>query len=388
MAQHDPERIKGPFGDLPPRVTAVIALRSVLRFLPVFAERAGCNAEPSDWQGEERARNALAIFRSCALSLAANCQTADEAFSSAASPAATVTAAREAVALVNSQCSTSIRAAREAGMERLAGVAPPAFARTASARGEAILADAAWVRQRRDAQPPGADGEQEQVTGLLALPLWPDGEPEEMRVLRMRFEADLLSLNDGFEIWLDWYSDRRNGKIPENWERQWPILRGDLLAQTPARINACLKGLRDASLRSGEPAAFCRQTQDAEVFLSYSSKDGEAAKALFSELKRKRISVWYDAGLAAGQAFRDELRRRIEAAKAVVVLWTENSIGSKWVCSEASLADSHGKLVCLHDPKLDPNCAPLPFAEVHMTKLGDMPNLLKALALKGAKPKV
>ena len=385
MAQHDPERIKGLFGDLSSRVTAVIGLRSVLRFLPVFAERGGCDAELSDWQGEERARNALAIFRSCALSLAVNCQAADEAFSGAA---ATVTAAREAVALMNSKRSTLVRAACETGMEQLAGVAPPAVARTASARGEAILADAAWVRQRRDAQPPGADGEQEQVTGLLALPLWPHGEPEEMRVLRMRFEADLLSLNDGFEIWLDWYSDRRNGKIPEKWERQWPMLSRDLLAQTPARINACLKGLRDASLRIGEAAAFCGEAQDAEVFLSYSSKDGEAAKALFSELKRKRISVWYDAGLAAGQAFRDELRRRIEAAKAVVVLWTENSIGSKWVCSEASLADSHGKLVCLHDPKLDPNCAPLPFAEVHMTKLGDMPNLLKALALKGAKPKV
>jgi hypothetical protein len=385
MAQHDPERIKGPFGDLSPRVTAVIALRSALRFLPVFAERGGRDAELSDWQGEERARNALAIFRSCALSLAVNCQAAGEAFSGAA---ATLTAAREAVALVNSKRSTLVRAARETGMEQLARIVPPAVARTASARGEAILSDAAWVRQRRDAQPPGADGEQEQVTGLLALPLWPEGEPEEMRVLRMRFEADLLSLNAGFEIWLDWYSDRRNGKMPENWSRQCAMLSGDLFAQTPARINACLKGLRDASLRSGEAAALCGEAQDAEVFLSYSSKDGEAAKALFSELRRKRISVWYDAGLAAGQAFRDELRRRIEAAKAVVVLWTENSIGSKWVCSEASLADSHGKLVCLHDPKLDPNCAPLPFAEVHMTKLGDMPNLLKALALKGAKPKV
>ncbi len=367
MGQHDPERIKGLFGDLSPRVTAVIALRSVLRFLPVFAERGGCDAELSDWQGEERARNALAIFRSCALSLAVNCQVADEAFSGAA---ATVTAAREAVALVNSQRRNLVRAARETGMEQMAGVVPPAVARTASARGEAILSDAAWVRQRRDARPPGADGEQEQVTGLLALPLWPDGEPEEMRVLRTRFEADLLSLNAGFEIWLDWYSDRRNGKIPENWERQCAMLSGDLLAQTPARINACLKGLREASLRSGEAAALCGEAQDAEVFLSYSSKDGEAAKALFSELKRKRISVWYDAGLAAGQAFRDELRRRIEAAKAVVVLWTENSIGSKWVCSEASLADSHGKLVCLRDPELDPNRAPPPFAEVHMAKLG------------------
>ena len=68
------------------------------------------------------------------------------------------------------------------------------------------------------------------------------------------------------------------------------------------------------------------------------------------ELEGKRVSVWYDAGLIAGQPFREVLRQRIETVKAVVVLWTENSIGSKWVRAEANLADSHGKLICLRDP--------------------------------------
>ncbi len=87
------------------------------------------------------------------------------------------------------------------------------------------------------------------------------------------------------------------------------------------------------------------------MFLSYSSKDGDAIESLFGELQGRRISVWYDAGLIAGQPYRDVLRQRIETAKAVVVLWTENSIGSKWVRAEASLAEQHGKLICLRDAR-------------------------------------
>ena len=124
-----------------------------------------------------------------------------------------------------------------------------------------------------------------------------------------------------------------------------------------------------------------------EVFLSYSIKDGLAVEAVFSELQSKGISVWYDDGLIAGQPYRNELRRRIETTKAVVVLWTENSIDSKWVCAEADLAERHGKLICLRDPKLDPKRVPLPFCDHQMTELGNLPKLLAALASKGAKPK-
>ena len=129
--------------------------------------------------------------------------------------------------------------------------------------------------------------------------------------------------------------------------------------------------------------------QQADVFLSYSSKDGAQIEKLAAELRSKHISVWYDAGLIAGQPFREVLRERIESTKAVIVLWTANSIGSKWVRAEAQLGDEHGKLICLRNPGFDPKRIPMPFgANHHIVVAGKLDALLAALALKGAKPKV
>jgi hypothetical protein len=129
--------------------------------------------------------------------------------------------------------------------------------------------------------------------------------------------------------------------------------------------------------------------RQADVFLSYSSKDDAQIQSLAGELEGKHISVWYDQGLIAGQPYRDVLRQRIETVKAVVVLWTENSIPSKWVIAEANLADQHKKLVCLRDPKLEPTRIPMPFhANNHIVEFENMPKLLEALALKGAKPRI
>jgi hypothetical protein len=83
------------------------------------------------------------------------------------------------------------------------------------------------------------------------------------------------------------------------------------------------------------------------------------------------------------------LRQRIETVKAVVVLWTENSVRSKWVIAEANLAGQQNKLICLRDPKLEPKRIPMPFAaNDHIVQFGKIPELLEALALKGAKPRI
>jgi hypothetical protein len=130
--------------------------------------------------------------------------------------------------------------------------------------------------------------------------------------------------------------------------------------------------------------------RQADVFLSYSSKDGAQIEKLDGDLGARHYSVWWDRGLIAGQSYRDVLQQRIETVKAVVVLWTENSIGSKWVRAEADLADKHDKLICLRDPKLDPQRIPMPFAANHhiIVAADDLSGLLKALALKGAKPRI
>jgi TIR domain len=108
--------------------------------------------------------------------------------------------------------------------------------------------------------------------------------------------------------------------------------------------------------------------READIFLSYSSKDGAQIKSLADELERKPISVWYDGGLIAGQPYRDVLRQRIETVKAVVVLCTENSITSKWVKAEADLADEQKKLICLRDPKLEPRARVGPFAQARLNE--------------------
>jgi hypothetical protein len=132
-----------------------------------------------------------------------------------------------------------------------------------------------------------------------------------------------------------------------------------------------------------------RNLREADVFLSYSSKDGEQIRSVADELERKHIPGWYDEGLIAGQPYRDVLRQRIETVKAIVVLWTENSISSKFVIAEANLADQANKLICLRDPKLAPTRIPMPFAaNEHIVEFGKMPELLEALALKGAKPRI
>ena len=118
-------------------------------------------------------------------------------------------------------------------------------------------------------------------------------------------------------------------------------------------------------------------------------RTAQQVQSLSDELEGKRISVWYDQGLIAGQPYRDVLRQRIETVKAVVVLWTENAIGSKWVTAEAALADRENKLICLRDPKLNSARIPMPFAaNHHMVEFGKLPELLEALALKGAKPRI
>ena len=57
--------------------------------------------------------------------------------------------------------------------------------------------------------------------------------------------------------------------------------------------------------------------------------------------------------------------------------------------AEADLADQQNKLICLRDPKLEPTRLPMPFAaNDHIVKFGEMPELLEALALMGAKPRI
>jgi tetratricopeptide (TPR) repeat protein len=83
----------------------------------------------------------------------------------------------------------------------------------------------------------------------------------------------------------------------------------------------------------------------ADIFLSYSKSDRASAERIIAALEADGLSVWWDDALTPHQAWDAFIEREIENAKAVVVLWSKNSVRSDWVRTEAHYAQENNKLV-------------------------------------------
>ncbi len=73
----------------------------------------------------------------------------------------------------------------------------------------------------------------------------------------------------------------------------------------------------------------------ADVFVSYSSQDRERVIPLVEAIEQRGWSVWWDRKIDAGTTFDREIETAIDEAKCIVVVWSQNSVGSDWVRSEA-----------------------------------------------------
>jgi adenylate cyclase len=83
----------------------------------------------------------------------------------------------------------------------------------------------------------------------------------------------------------------------------------------------------------------------ADVFVSYARVDKARVAPLVAAIEAKGWSVWWDPDITPGQEFDDQIEAEIGAAKAVVVVWTPTSVGSRWVRGEAREAAERGILV-------------------------------------------
>lgn len=123
----------------------------------------------------------------------------------------------------------------------------------------------------------------------------------------------------------------------------------------------------------------------ADIFISYSKKDADEARLIAALLEAQGYSVWWDTSLETGDEFRQEITEQLDAAKAVIVLWTENSVKSVWVNAEASRAHSDRKLVPLKARLLPGDAIPLPFSELHTTNFDNHEAVLAAVKTQLAK---
>jgi membrane-associated phospholipid phosphatase len=82
-----------------------------------------------------------------------------------------------------------------------------------------------------------------------------------------------------------------------------------------------------------------------DIFISYSRNDRAKAETLARALAEVGWSVWWDRNIPAGKDFAKVIEAALEDSKVAIVLWSEHSVASRWVLTEADAAADRGILV-------------------------------------------
>jgi len=81
-----------------------------------------------------------------------------------------------------------------------------------------------------------------------------------------------------------------------------------------------------------------------DLFISYSRENRDQIKPLVSALERQGWTVWWDRNIPVGKTYDEVIQQALDAATCVIVVWTKQSIISRWVRDEASRAAARDKL--------------------------------------------
>jgi TIR domain len=105
-------------------------------------------------------------------------------------------------------------------------------------------------------------------------------------------------------------------------------------------------------------------------------------------LEAEGWKVWWDTSLTIGDDFRNEIMTELGRARAVIVIWTDASVKSDWVRSEAGRAQADRKLIPVKLPHLLYKDLPPPFDVLHTENIGEDDKIRAAVVAQLAKPAV
>ncbi len=105
-----------------------------------------------------------------------------------------------------------------------------------------------------------------------------------------------------------------------------------------------------------------------DIFVSYKAEDRSRVEPLVDALEAEGMSVWWDARVAAGEAWRETIAQHLDVASCVVVVWSKRSTGpeGRFVRDEASRAQRLGTYLPITIDKVEP---PLGFGEMQALAL-------------------
>jgi hypothetical protein len=105
-----------------------------------------------------------------------------------------------------------------------------------------------------------------------------------------------------------------------------------------------------------------------DIFLSYASEDLPRVGVLIRALERRGWSVWWDRTILPGRTFDQVIEEALDAARCVMVVWSQHSVHSDWVKTEAAEGARRRILVPV---LLDAVRIPLEFRRIQAARLLD-----------------
>lgn len=103
-----------------------------------------------------------------------------------------------------------------------------------------------------------------------------------------------------------------------------------------------------------------------DIFLSYDSADRAIAQKFADALESLGWSVWWDREIPLGKVFDQVIEQELNAARCVIVLWSKESVRSRWVKTEASAAVDRE---CLIPVLIEATEIPLEFKRIQTAML-------------------
>jgi TolB-like protein len=82
-----------------------------------------------------------------------------------------------------------------------------------------------------------------------------------------------------------------------------------------------------------------------DVFVSYARTDKALVAPLVAALQSQGWDIWWDPAISPGQEFDRQIAAQLEATAAVLVVWTAQSVESRWVRGEARDGADRGVLI-------------------------------------------